>query len=547
MSDFYGIELRGKLFVPNANATVINEYELWTGNTITDSRVPQALVDLAYVQDISIQVGLSLNSKVTLTLTPPLDIGLELIHSPLLSWGSSRLEVQIGYSTGGPLGLSQTGNDLTLQAFGGIVTRPDVKIGQDTTITINALGVAYPLNVSHMTTTQTYPAGTSPWEAVSQTFSALGYDVSNEDAVFPDFRPDERDKSNPTTNAFFRAVSIGPKISIDSSGFGISVDDEYATINKGHKNDWWFVRQTIKDYGLDLLIIDRQIQIRDPQKWKATPPSYRFVLQGNLNTSNDTTEDRIYPILDFITPSAFVWLANGTGGLLQSDVSIDKKTELTKVISDIQPSTRPNLTPSQAANAVSPSQFITNGIASAKNWLNDATVKADAVPVTRTGTGSLNSNTTGMDAADIFPGSPEDQAADQAIGEYRNFQHSKGIQAEILSLGIPDLLPGIVIWVDGMAPPNTPPDNAWFDGNYGVWLVEHNIGTSGMTTKFRCLKNFIPAEMPVATANAAGLDNLHGPDAVQSSQDTTLVNSSYNPGEQSPGLGSAASTIPGNS
>src|SRR5271169_5576592 len=107
MPDFYGVQLSGKIIVPNKNGTPPQEWPLWLGAGFNDPRfppagsgsLPYALTDLAFVQEITVQIGLALNSKVTLTLTPPLEEALEIIHSPLINWGGSLLEVQIGYST----------------------------------------------------------------------------------------------------------------------------------------------------------------------------------------------------------------------------------------------------------------------------------------------------------------------------------------------------------------------------------------------------------------------------------------------------------------
>lgn len=520
MSDFYGIELRGTLVVPDKTRTTNRRYELWTGNSITDPDIPAALADIAYVQDISIQIGLALNSKVSLTLTPPLEEGLELIHSPLLNWGGSMLEVKIGYSTGGPVGVGLSGNDLTLQSFGGLVMKPDVRIGQDITITINALGVAYGMNLSHMTTARTFPAGWSPWQAVRETLKTFNYDIDDSNVFDSDIPSDARDPNNANALPFFKPVPLGTKVL--TNGYSVSLEEEYASIDKGPRNDWWFIRETIKNYGLDMIIIDQQVKIRDPQAWKMEKPKFTFVMQGNLDTGINSN-DRIYPILEFNTPSYFVWLANGSGGLLQSDVSFDKKQELTAIYTSAKPKSSSDQSENQTTTIQNPSAFISSGIAAAEKFLSQATVKKDPVDVTRSGTGAADATGSTNDAASVFPGSPEDSAADQAIGEYRNYSHSRGIQAEITSLGIPELMPATVIYVDGMAPPDTPVDKAWFDGPYGIMLVEHNIGTSGMVTKFRALKNFIPTDMQGATDEVSGQVSQAGPDSTQSPDDNVQV------------------------
>src|SRR4051812_35918952 len=117
MADFYGIDLRGKIIVPAKNGSKV-EYDLWLNDATQTPELPFGLKDLSFVQDVTVTIGLSLNSKVSLTLNPPLQEGLAIIHSPLLNWAGSMLEVSIGYSTGGD-GL--TGTNVAPQRFGGLM------------------------------------------------------------------------------------------------------------------------------------------------------------------------------------------------------------------------------------------------------------------------------------------------------------------------------------------------------------------------------------------------------------------------------------------
>ena len=491
--DFYGIEISARIKVPYKKEGRIGgqvgfrEYELWVNNS--DSYlVPNALKDLSYVQDVTVQIGLGLNSKVSLTLAPPLDEGLELIHSPLVNWASSELKVQIGYSTGDP-------NQRLSMEFGGLMMKPDVRLGPNVSITLNALGVAYGMNLSSATSERTYPAGSSPWDAVKDTLTKhLNVDIVSDSQVFPDLTADQMNPLSKNAHPFFKPV-IGKKAESSTSATTTRTEDEKLPISKGPRNDWWFVRELVARYGLEIVIRDKSVVIRDPQKWKLGKPKYIFVLKGNINTDAETP---VYPILDFNSPSAYVWLGEGSGGALISDVSPDKKQEVEKLLTTIKNPARD--TGSQKA-ASRPSTLLTSG-----NFVAEGIKRlTEAVAISRTGQGAYDSSAGGPDAYQVFPGSPDDHRVDQVIGELRNYNNNRGIQAEVTSIGIPSILPADVVYLDGLAPEQTAHDEkkAWFNGKYGVMMVEHNIGTAGMTTKFKAIKNFFPAGM-VASVDQEG-------------------------------------------
>lgn len=517
--DFYGIEISARIRVPYKLSAEVGakvgfrEYNLWV-----DDGIPNALKTLAYVQDVSIQIGLGLNSKVSLTLTPPMEEGLELIHSELLSWGGSELKVRIGYSTG------DNANRLSME-FGGLMMKPDVHFGPNTTITLNALGVAYGLNLSSATDDRSYPPGTSPWGAVRDslirnTRVSIGTDAE----VFPDLTPDQMNSNSPNAHPFFKPI-IGKKASTPSEqadaekkkaavrasvaskaitkqegdnqiaqiDSNIRREDEKLSINKGPRNDWWFIRETVTRYGLDIVIRDTSVVIREPQKWKLGQPRYQFVLKGNIDTDAKVP---VYPILEFSSPSSYVWLGQGSGGGLLADVSPDKKEEIEKLQVTIAGAKREDKSQKAPSKPVS---FRSGGVVVTSGKGASAQLKrlVEPVPISRTGQGAYNSAGGGPDAYQVFPGSPEDSRADQVAGELRNYNNNRGIQADVTSIGIPQLLPADIVALDGLAPEAIGSDQkkAWFNGNYGVMTVEHHIGTAGMTTKFKGVKNFFPGEM----------------------------------------------------
>ncbi len=497
--DFYGIQMEASIKVPQTIGPKV-VYDLWINNSPQSSDLPLALRDLTYVTQIGIQIGLALNSKVSVTMSLPLDVGLEFINSELINWAGSELEVIIGYSTG-------TDEDrLTTQRFGGLVMKPDVRgNGEGISVTLTALGVAYGMNLSNATEARSYKSS-SPWAAVKDTLELHSVDTSDESLIFPDFKDPAERQPNTATHPFFK---IAKQVVGTENGFTKLVDK---TIEKSSRNDWWFIREIIKEYGLDLVIIDTKPIIRDPEKWKVDRPRKKFVLKGAIDT-----EQNIFPILDFNTPSAYVWLGSGVGGMAMKDVSVDKKEVIEKVITTAKTFNRPQV-PTEASvfvdNLEIAAQKLSGFAVSAVPSFAD---KAQSIPISRTAPGAYNSGGSVRDAADVFPGSPEDARADQMESELRNLNHAMGIQMEISTLGIPTLLPSQVVELDGFLPEGQLGrfnKNQGFNGNYGVMLVEHEIGQGGMMTKFKALMNANFNEHTGGIEGAGQVNDSSAPDEV---------------------------------
>lgn len=91
---------------------------------------------LAFLSELTVEVQLAYLSKITATLTPPYRDAINLLDSNLMNWGTARLEVQFGY-------ISNTSTNTILSPiFTGVLLKPDVTLGQEPTITLNAQGVS---------------------------------------------------------------------------------------------------------------------------------------------------------------------------------------------------------------------------------------------------------------------------------------------------------------------------------------------------------------------------------------------------------------------
>jgi hypothetical protein len=92
------------------------------------------LSSLAFLSSVNIELGLSAIPKITASLTPPYLDAREFLDSALMNWGSSELEVQIGY-----IG-SKDGTYLS-PLYRGRLDKPDITFGTDVTIGLTAQGV----------------------------------------------------------------------------------------------------------------------------------------------------------------------------------------------------------------------------------------------------------------------------------------------------------------------------------------------------------------------------------------------------------------------
>lgn len=457
--DLFGCFIAGRIktFKPVGGQT---EFELW--NPATQGQLPPqlaALANLAYVSEVQVEVHMERNSRVAVTLTPPFEDGLEIINSPLIQWGVGTLQIQIGYTTGsGPTGSLRT------LVYGGLLQKPDVSIGSDMTITLNALGVGYALSTANNANGRHFEPGTTPAEAVEAVLKDYTkFDISN---LWTDFGLGENQSAKGVSGInhdFFKPLH-SEKVK-DKNGNDVQ---QTLSIEVGPRNDWWFIQETCQKYGLDLFIVGESVQIKDRNAWLIKQPNNgvkRFVVRGGM----DPTQ-LLFPALSLSSPTASVWISSGVGEVLQQDVKADKSgtTDSGQINKD-------NTKVSQT---------------------KDGTYDPAQDPMGRTQDAGLN-----------FPGNPDTAALAYARGEFKNKNFRKGITIEVDTVGIPDLVPGEVITISGTGSKNDP-GNGVFDGPYGVESVIHNIGIGGYACHFKAIGNFMPRVFVGAAAAAGDVANI---------------------------------------
>ena len=125
--DFYGIMLRMRLQKSSGVNTVLVEKPLQLETDATLSKIYK------YLSQLIVDIGIGYEQKISVTLEPTYEDGIALIDSPWLARGNI-LYVQWGY----------TKNNQLSPWFSGIIyEQPDVDIGQEFSITLNARGFGY--------------------------------------------------------------------------------------------------------------------------------------------------------------------------------------------------------------------------------------------------------------------------------------------------------------------------------------------------------------------------------------------------------------------
>jgi hypothetical protein len=465
-------------------------YDLWLESN-SDSRVPAALRNLSYVQDITVEVGMGLNSKVQLVLAPPFEEGLVLLNSPLIQWGVGRLNVTFGYSTGDGAGRES-------YSFGGILQKPDVKIGNDITITLNSLGVGYAMKLSGGTAAESYAVDDTPASVVKRVLSK--YKAVNIDHIYDDFKDGQQ--SATTGIPFFKPI-------FKDTPFGV----EQKVLERGPRNDWWFISSIVRSYGLELLVIDREFRVKASDDWRkgeVKEITKRFRLRAGVDPT-PTEGKPIYPVLSLSSPTTAVWLGSGIGRQVMKDIKEDKANKVAvRAAEKIDAEAKAKLEEEEGKPDSAPRKRKTKAEreaeASAKEAIEilDAEIGRAAKDNAAWGTTKDNRFRAGpMSAGTNFPGNPNSSMKDAATGAIKRMNHLKGIHVDVQTIGLPDMLPGDLVKIDGFAVEGS--TEGVFDGIYGVIEVRHQIGLGGFMTTYKAISNFIPRQFPISHAAAGGI------------------------------------------
>jgi hypothetical protein len=481
--DFFGVTLSGRIRQAQRGGLPERVIELWVGQE--ESQLSD-LGALAFVSQINVAFRLGYNAQLSLVLTPPFEDGLRFMNSEIIHFGTGRLELEFGYTTGT---VGDGASQFKTLPFTGFMQKPDVKIGNDITITLHALGIGYALNITSGTEVREFEENKSFAFAVKETLDKyVSIDgktgVFDTDSLYEFFQQKGTDGvplNDPKKgHLFFREPPVlpgtepPPPKKDETSGSKKKRKQKNpppekkpkVKIQVGPRNDWWFVKETVKRWGLNMFILGKKILIADSKEWLKKrfgadgAGIKHFLLHGEVDPTRN-----MFPILSFNSPTTAVWLNPGMGKWVAEDIDREKSKKKDEANKDNVPYT---------------------------------VVGGDTV---RDPESKVLSNKDSQTAAANMPGNPgQRHIKEQMKAEWKSMQMEGGITAEVSTLGIPSLEPGEVVMLHGFEERGVDGDaKNIFNGKYGITEVRHSVGVGGYQTRFKAISNFYPAAFADAT------------------------------------------------
>ena len=429
-----------------------DELPLWIGGE-EQSKVmeklgidPKVTTALSYVQDITIETQLNQVNKITVVLTPPLDAARALLDSDFMTWGGdSFIEVQFGYTGGAPSGA------VLSEVYTAMILKPDIQLGTDATLTINAQGVGYKSSVQKGDTTAT---GTREalLVAVLKREKILTEGRSALKAIYTDSAAVEAAGGDAESQRNYAVQVVIDAASRADPLAGIALA-EIVTEGQGNLTDLQFAQKIANEAHCDLSILGGVVKVKSRNVAKEEKPKYvlRFYdYPGGVLVPGFGT----FPILSVSSSTVFQFLAAGTRGIAFTGVESEER----KSNKGAKQTTEP-----------------TSGDSTTGSKSEDAKV---APPV---------------DSKAYPPGSPEGRglealiadpafkatAENQAKAQYSATKENNGVRMEIETFAMPKVAPNDNVAVIGVAKK--------FDGNYRVLKVTHTLGSAGSSTSLEVI------------------------------------------------------------
>lgn len=397
-------------------------------------------VDRSYVTEVSVKYGLSLVPTISVTLKPSYREAIEFLDSQLIEFGESLLEVQYGW-------ISPSGRARLSPVFSGLLLKPDVQLGTDMSITLKAQGIGT-FNVHSDGVLQ---ALNGTRESILRTLlardgRALDLDVSAVRSAGPEVQ-----------QAFFR-----DDLNISQAG---RTDWQLLSQLVWEARCWYFLetrngRQTVR-------VVPRFASFTDDTAFRGT--LYAFGAP-NGRYGYDVGTELALPILSVSTNSAGQYLPAETLPSAVTTRGVDPRTGQV------------------SSETTGAAQAVTSGGAGGHHPQERTAAGVRPTSPTQTGSNAL-----------VLPGDSADSIArTQRESAYEDFRNRIGIQLDVETLGIPDLLPGQTFAVKGLG--------RRIDGpaRYLVLEGEHKCGTGAYKTSLKLVSNLTFAQSQRSAVNATG-------------------------------------------
>lgn len=224
------------------------------------------ITGLPCVESVDIEIGLGANSKLTVSIATPFDIGLAVLASPLMRIGNV-IECQVGYPRIGRF----------LPWISAITARPDIRINADEgfSASINGEGGAF---IALRATRTTEYRNASYVDVVQAILANEGYENIDLDV------PESTGESDPLYITRER-------------------------VSQAAQSDWFFVQYVVRAANCDAWIEPasgeegrQKLKIVRREEVLGGTPRFSFVMRGNADF------DVYFPIFEFETQAEGVWL-----------------------------------------------------------------------------------------------------------------------------------------------------------------------------------------------------------------------------------------------
>lgn len=244
---------------------------------------------LPIVESLDIEMGLGLNSKVTINIAAPYELGMQILRTPLLRIGNV-IEVQVGYPRAGRF----------MPWISAMAAQPSVTVSptDGLTATINGEGGAFAAL-----------RNTRSVEYQNKSYADIITELAgNEDYNFIVQLPDQQAGDDPLYRTRER-------------------------VSQANQSDWFFMQFITRSANCDAWVepsadeAGRQNFVcrRRAESFGAAP-RYTFVMRGQADF------DRVWPIFDFSSNAEGVWLPGGATGVRVGGINPTDLTATTLLV-----------------------------------------------------------------------------------------------------------------------------------------------------------------------------------------------------------------------
>lgn len=441
-------------------------------SSATVPAVVAPMVPAQMVASIEIEQTLAGNGNIKIELTPTYEDAMALLDSSVLGLGNV-VKVKWGY--GSPAG---AGFGPMFREAVGIMVLPDVTLGHEISITINAFG--YGRTMQNDERRKTWRAENDP----NSSILSLDEIIKKLSVIYgwadPEIENDEK----------FRKIPQTPFV---QSG----------------ETDFEFLRKTTQLYGGEMAVVTDQktgkpqIKIVDVRKRLDGDEHVPMVTLQMYAQIAVNFSDGVFPILSFSTESGGLMIAGASRGVCLQQVS---DTNSPVVTTEIDPKT------------------VTGGKGSAQYDLSGAKEtpvgKISKAPVSLAHTNGADGRTCGKHMS--FPVDPK-FVEQRLSAEMNRATTLQNIQITVTTLGLPFLQPGEAVSVRlSRFTAKTSQVQTMFDGKYLIYRASHKLGGNGYEVELTCVRSGLAIEGPMTTKVDA-LAKADGPKAEVASNDDKTV------------------------